>query len=115
MTRPSISISTRTSPVPVTERGPLQGRGTVTVALQSLEVRFAISCAAETQLALPISYNDSPASSRREPADFHRIAYVHMPTDPRIVIRVTSAHPVTVVVRLPTLWGMLGLFFRIEG
>jgi hypothetical protein len=76
---------------------------------ESLEVRFAVSCAGKTQLALPISYNQfSSVFEARAGGTFHRIAYVHIPTDPRIVISVTSAKPVTVVVHLPTLWGMLG-------
>ena len=72
-------------------------------------MRFAVSCTGRTQLALPISYNQfSSVFEARAGGTFHRIMYVHIPTDPRIVISVTSAQPVTVVVHLPTLWGMLG-------
>src|SRR5664280_617305 len=75
---------------------------------ESLAVRFAVSCAGGTQLALPISYNQfSSVYEARAGGTFHRIMYVHIPTDPRIVIRVTSAQAVTVVVHLPTLWGMI--------
>ncbi len=35
---------------------------------ESLEVRFAVSCAGETRLALPISYNQFSSVSRRKPA-----------------------------------------------
>jgi hypothetical protein len=76
---------------------------------ESLTVRFAVSCTGRTELALPISYNQfSSVFEARTRGTFHRIMYVHIPTDPRIVIRVTSAQPVTVVVHLPTLWGMIG-------
>jgi hypothetical protein len=76
---------------------------------ESLEVRFAVSCAGETRLALPISYNQfSSVFEARAGGTFHRIMYVHIPTDPRIVINIASAQPVTVVVHLPTLWGMIG-------
>ena len=76
---------------------------------ESLTVRFAVSCTGRTQLALPISYNQfSSVFEAREGGTFQRITYVHIPTDPRIVISVTSAQPMTVVVHLPTLWGMIG-------
>jgi hypothetical protein len=77
--------------------------------LESLRVKFTVSCTGKTPLALPISYNQfSSVFESGAGVPFHRIAYSHVPTDPRIVISVNDSHLVTVVVDLPTLWGMVG-------
>jgi hypothetical protein len=58
-------------------------------------------------VALPISYNASSSVFVADRRGLHRISYFHVPTDPRIVIRVSGSQPTTVVVHLPTLWGIL--------
>ena len=76
--------------------------------LESLAVRFAVSCTGRTRLALPISYNQfSSVFEETSAGTLRRIMYFHVPTDPRMVINVTGGKPVTVVVHLPTLWGMI--------
>ena len=76
--------------------------------IESLVVRFAVSCAGRTRLALPISYSQfSSVFEETRQRTLRRITYFHVPTDPRIVISVTGGKPVMVVVHLPTLWGMI--------
>jgi hypothetical protein len=77
--------------------------------LESLSVKFAVLCAGKTLLALPISYNQFTSIFESGAGiTFHRITYMHIPSDPRIVITVTDSRPVTVLVHLPTLWGIIG-------
>jgi hypothetical protein len=77
--------------------------------LESLSVKFVVFCAGKTLLALPISYNQfTSIFESGAGTTFHRITYMHIPTDPRIVITVTDSRPVTVLVHLPTLWGIVG-------
>ena len=88
---------------------PCRVTGPASWPLESLSVTFAVSCAGRTALALPISYNQySSVFVSSTGGRLHRIAYRHVPTDPRIVITVADSRPVTVVVHLPTLWGIIG-------
>jgi hypothetical protein len=76
--------------------------------LESLSMRFAVRCGGPTRLALPVTYNAFSSVFVVGPAGkLRQIPYYHVPTDPRMVIDVTSARPETVVVHLPTLWGVL--------
>lgn len=89
-------------PVPCTVTGPPHAE------FETLQLRFKVSCDGATRLALPISFNGSSTlfvESAR--GTLRRIPYVHVRTDPRIIINVTSSQPETVVVHLPTLWGTL--------
>jgi hypothetical protein len=75
---------------------------------ETLDLTFRVSCTGATRLALPISYNPySTVFVKTDGKKLREIRYVHLSTDPRIVITVTSSKPETVVVHLPTLWGIL--------
>jgi hypothetical protein len=75
---------------------------------ETLQLTFTVACSGSTRVALPISYNAfskvyaEEAGGKRRP-----ISYAHVRTDPRIVIDVASSRTETVVVHLPTLWGIL--------
>ncbi len=76
--------------------------------LESLALRFAVRCAGATPLALPVTYNAfSSVFVVGRGGTLHRIPYYRVPTDPRMVIHVPDSSPETVVVHLPTLWGVL--------
>ncbi len=89
------------SAVPCTVVGPANA------PFETLQLTFSVACAGATRLALPLSYNASSSLFVRQNAVLHPIRYSHVPTDPRIVIHVASSRPETVVVHLPTLWGIL--------
>ncbi len=90
------------SRVPCTVLGPSHA------ALETLQIAFSVSCGGATRLALPVSYNAySKIFVREAGGRLRQISYFHLPTDPRIIIDVPSAQPRTVVVNLPTLWGIL--------
>ena len=75
--------------------------------LETLELKFSVSCSSATRLALPVSYNDYSSVFVQEAAGrLHQISYSRRPTDPRLIIDVPS-RPETIVVHLPTLWGTL--------
>ncbi len=74
---------------------------------ETLQLSFMVSCAGATRLALPVSYNASSSLFVERHGVLHPIPYFHVRTDPRIVIAVGGAGPETVVVHLPTLWGIL--------
>jgi hypothetical protein len=76
--------------------------------LESLAMRFAVRCGGATRLALPVTYNAfSSVYVVGAGGKLRQITYHHVPTDPRMVIDVPSSTPETVVVHLPTLWGVL--------
>jgi hypothetical protein len=76
--------------------------------LESLAMRFTVRCAGATRLALPVTYNAfSSVFVVGTGGKLRQIPYYHVPTDPRMVIEVASSRPETVVVHLPTLWGVL--------
>ncbi len=89
------------SAVPCTVVGPANA------PFETLQLTFSVACAGATRLALPISYNASSSLFVKQNGVLHPIRYSHVPTDPRIVIHVVSSRPETVVVHLPTLWGIL--------
>jgi hypothetical protein len=77
-------------------------------AFESLRIGYRVTCAAPTQLALPISYNpfttiDVLASDGAVTA----VAVHHLADDPRIVIDIADKGPHEYVARLPTLTGIL--------
>jgi hypothetical protein len=75
--------------------------------LETLELKFSVSCSSGTRLALPISYNDySSVFVQEAKGRLRQIPYSRRPGDPRMIIDVSS-QPETVVVHLPTLWGTL--------
>jgi hypothetical protein len=77
--------------------------------LESLSLAFGVTCAGPTQLALPVTYNDSSSVFvKTSRGRLHQISYSHLSTDPRIVIKVSNSKPEIIVVHLPTLWGILG-------
>lgn len=76
--------------------------------LESLEIMLWVHCSAPTRFALPISY--SPSTSvflAGRHGGLRRVPTIHVPSDPRIVVDVTSSRPEVFVVHLPTLWGIL--------
>jgi hypothetical protein len=76
--------------------------------LESLQLTFAVKCSGPTRLALPVSFNAFSSVFVVDPGGkLRRIPYVHIPTDPRVIIQVPTSEPEVVVVHLPTLWGVL--------
>ncbi len=75
--------------------------------LETLQLTLSVACGGATRLALPVSYNASSSVFVDQNGQLHRIPYAHIPTDPRMVINVAGSRPETVVVHLPTLWGIL--------
>jgi len=75
--------------------------------LETLELKFSVKCSGATRLTLPVSYNDYSSVFVQEAGGrLRQIPYSRRPTDPRMIIEVTSK-PETIVVHLPTLWGTL--------
>ena len=90
------------SAVPCSVQGPAR------VPFESLQLSFHVACAGPTQLALPISFNAFTSIFAAEVGrPLRKIGYFHLRSDPRIIINVPSSRPETVVVHLPTLWGIL--------
>ncbi len=78
------------------------------VPLESLQLTFEVQCAGPTRLALPISYNAyTTILVAADGKHLRKISYLHVPSDPRIVINVPTSRRESVVVHLPTLWGVL--------
>jgi hypothetical protein len=77
-------------------------------AFESLRATYTVTCQGPTRVALPISYNPFTTITEPVPDGAPRsVQVLHVVTDPRIIIRITSAGPHTFVVRLPTLAGIL--------
>ena len=77
-------------------------------ALESLKKTYSVVCRGSTELALPISFNPfTTVSERTVQGGLRHVQIIHVPTDPRIVVRVARAGSFTYVVRLPTLAGIL--------
>ncbi len=90
------------SPVPCSVVGPSHA------PFETLSLTYSVHCEGKTLLALPISYNSfSTVLVKGSTGSTRQIPYFHRATDPRMIIEVPSAHPETVVVHLPTLWGTL--------
>ena len=82
--------------------------GPAHAAFETLQLRFSVSCDGVTRLALPVSYNAfSKVFVEEAWGRLQEIPYFHLRTDPRIIINVTSSRTQTVIVHLPTLWGIL--------
>ena len=78
------------------------------VPLESLSLTYQIACSGPTEVALPVTYNAFSSVFVKDTAGgLHRIPYFHRKTDPRMIIKVHSSKSETVVVHLPTLWGVL--------
>jgi hypothetical protein len=95
----------RNSELPITQCSVVEPKNT---DFESLKIRLTVTCNRPTRLALPISYNayttiSITASNGRS----HRISYLHLAKDPRIVIRVRSTKPEVLSITLPTLWKVL--------
>ena len=72
---------------------------------ESLQIRLTVRCNRATELALPISYNAYTQIFRSEPSGaLQAVPYMHVPTDPRIVIAVPSTGREVLTVHLPTFW-----------
>jgi hypothetical protein len=83
----------------------VQTSGTV---FESLRATYAVTCQGPTRVALPISYNPFTTITELVPGGAPRsVQMLHVVTDPRIVVPITSSGPHTFVVRLPTLAGIL--------
>lgn len=81
---------------------------TAGTAFESLGATYRVTCQGPTRVALPISYNPFTTITESVPGGADRsVQVLHVVTDPRIVIRVTSGGPHIFVVRLPTLAGIL--------
>ncbi len=90
------------SQVPCTVVGPPHA------PFETLQLTFSVTCDSATRLALPVSYSAySKVSLERAGGKLRQIPYFHVRTDPRIVINLASSQHETVVVQLPTLWGIL--------
>jgi hypothetical protein len=78
------------------------------VPLESLQLTFVVQCRGKTLVALPVSYNAySSVYTKRTTGTLVQIPYLHINSDPRMIVRVLSSRPEVVVVHLPTLWGSL--------
>jgi hypothetical protein len=77
-------------------------------SFESLQITYRVICRGPTEVALPISYNSFTSLDEITP---HRAAepvpVFHVPTDPRIVIRIRTGGTHVIVARLPTLFGIL--------
>ena len=74
---------------------------------ETLQLTFHVDCNKPTRLALPVSYNPDTQLSRVSPGGSARpIPYIHLATDPRIVVDVASG-PETIRIDLPTIWRVL--------
>jgi hypothetical protein len=75
---------------------------------EALHFQLTVSCNRPTDLALPITVNDYTSISAIGPGGRPRpVVRVRDPTDPRIVIRVTSTRPEALSIDLPTLGRVL--------
>jgi hypothetical protein len=82
--------------------------GPAHAAFETLQLTYSVTCGGATSLALPVSYNaQSKVFVEKAGGRLRQIRYYHVRTDPRIVINVSSSQHETVVVHLPTLWGIL--------
>jgi hypothetical protein len=75
---------------------------------ESLEATYRVTCGGPTLMALPISFNPfTKITERTSATGSSAISVLHVPTDPRIVIRVPSRGTHTFTVQLPTLSSIL--------
>jgi hypothetical protein len=75
---------------------------------EDLRVTYMVTCRDPTLVALPISYNPFTRVAEEDRGGQTRpVSTLHVPTDPRIVVRVRNAGPHTLVVHLPTLTQIL--------
>jgi hypothetical protein len=76
--------------------------------LESLALTFTVHCKSATRVALPVTFNAfSSVFKVSKNGKLVRTPYIHVRTDPRIIIAVPSSKTEVVVVHLPTLWGVL--------
>jgi len=76
-------------------------------SFEALQMTFVVVCRAPTLVALPVSYNAYTGVLVRGRHGLQPMAVVHMATDPRIVVAIRDSRPRTIVVHLPTLFGIL--------
>jgi hypothetical protein len=75
---------------------------------ESLEATYRVTCGGPTLLALPISFNPfTKITERTSATGSSPVTVLHVPTDPRIVIRVPSGGTHTFTIQLPTLSSIL--------
>jgi len=77
------------------------------VPLETLRLTFRVTCAGPTRVALPVSYNASSSLFVDDGGRLHEIPYYSSVDDPRIIVKIATSRPETIVVDLPTLWGIL--------
>jgi hypothetical protein len=73
----------------------------------TLQLSFTVACDRPTELALPVTTNAYTTVSVRSHGHSRPVPLVSVPTDPRIVVRVTSVAPEVLSVSLPTLGRVL--------
>jgi len=76
-------------------------------ALESLRVTYRVACKGSTELALPISYNPFTSVEERVSGTTRPLVTFHVPSDPRIVVRISGPQTRTLIVNLPTLTRIL--------
>jgi len=75
---------------------------------ESLRIQLTVTCNEPTILALPISYNAYTTISVGESKGRWRpVSYLHIPSDPRIAIEVSSTKSQVLLITLPTVWHVL--------
>jgi hypothetical protein len=83
-------------------------RQTSGTEFESLEATYRVTCGGPTLLALPISFNPfTKITERTSTTGSSPVTVLHVPTDPRIVIRVPSGGTHTYTTQLPTLSSIL--------
>jgi len=77
------------------------------VPLETLRLTFRVTCAGPSRVALPVSYNASSSLFVDNGGRLQEIPYYSSTHDPRIIVNIATSRPETIVVDLPTLWGVL--------
>jgi hypothetical protein len=76
--------------------------------VESLNIQLAVKCDRATRLALPISYNAYTTITAVGPDGRRRsVPYMHLATDPRIIIDAPRDQREVLQVSLPTIWRVL--------
>jgi hypothetical protein len=83
-------------------------KGPPHTGFEMLSLAFSVKCDGRAVVALPISSNSySKIFVVGASGKLDQIPYYHVPMDPRTIIHVPRSVSETVVVHLPTLWGVL--------
>lgn len=74
----------------------------------ALQMRLLIACDRPTDFALPVSTNSLTTVSIMEPdGKFRTLTPIPIPTDPRLVVRISSTKPQVYLINMPTIWGAI--------